>query len=208
MAFIVCPQCASAELRGTLSDQKIESVLGFRFDTFPMQADLDDLSFACAQWWNADAKFLLPPNYVSREVFVRDLNGLDSLSSTSIAGAGTVGLYGSAGNANNVTMCVSFRTNRTGRSYRGRNYWPLAKEGTNANIISGGLLTDVPQLYMDFFLDPAFGVTANGKWTWCVISRYNDGEARLEGVGTPITRALVVDNVVDSQRRRLPGRGA
>jgi len=208
MAFVPFPKAASVELRGTLSGQQIETILGFEFDIVPIQDDLDDLAFACAQWWNADAKFFLPPNYVSREVFVRFLDATDSLSATSTAGTGTVGLYGSAGVSNNVTMCVSLRTARTGRSHRGRNYWPLAVEAVSGNIITAAIITDVPDLYKDFFLDPAFGVTPNGKWTWSVLSRYNNKAERAEGLATPITNVLVVDNVVDSMRRRLPGRGA
>jgi hypothetical protein len=48
---------------------------------------------------------------------------------------------------------------------------------------------------------------------WVIVSRFSGVDAdkkpipRAAAVITPITAVTVVDNIVDSQRRRLPGRG-
>ena len=50
-------------------------------------------------------------------------------------------------------------------------------------------------------------------YTWVVASRFSGVDAegdpipRAAGITTPITTVLIVDNLVDSQRRRLSGRG-
>jgi len=42
---------------------------------------------------------------------------------------------------------------------------------------------------------------------WVVVSRFHDNAPRTAGVVSFINAATVVDATVDSQRRRLPGRG-
>jgi hypothetical protein len=45
------------------------------------------------------------------------------------------------------------------------------------------------------------------------VSRYSgigtDGKPipRTEGIATPVTQVVITDHTIDSQRRRLPGRG-
>ena len=45
-------------------------------------------------------------------------------------------------------------------------------------------------------------------WIWVVVSKQASGLPRTAGVFTEVFQALVVDLIVDSQRRRLPGRGS
>jgi hypothetical protein len=40
-----------------------------------------------------------------------------------------------------------------------------------------------------------------------VVSRYHLGAPRVTGIATPVITYLATDNNVDSQRRRLTGRG-
>jgi hypothetical protein len=79
---------------------------------------------------------------------------------------------------------------------------------TGANQIdsaTAAAFVDAYSLLLDFGQD--IGAS------WVVVSRFSGVDAngdpipRAAGVTTPITSVLVVDNIVDSQRRRLPGRG-
>jgi len=41
-----------------------------------------------------------------------------------------------------------------------------------------------------------------------VVSKKSGGLPRAIGLSTPVQQSVIVDNILDSQRRRLPGRGS
>lgn len=117
-----------------------------------------------------------------------------------------VGGGGDQSSPANVTACLSFRTGLSGRSFRGRNYLAgIEEQDTSGSRFTGALLTGLLEAYNDLpgiltgFFNPCQHV---------VISRYSGGNLRPEGVTTPVLTYLFVDDAVDSQRRRLIGRGA
>lgn len=102
-----------------------------------------------------------------------------------------------AGNSSpgNVAYAVSWRTGQSGRSFRGRSYLTNLAEGdTNGDTIVSGLLS----LIVSFALEAIIARVA-GKFTPAVASRSLQGS-------TPIQTA-VFEPTLDSQRRRLAGRG-
>lgn len=113
----------------------------------------------------------------------------------------------------NVTLAVSFRTSAAGRSGRGRNYVPGLVDLRDGN----SLLDDV---YAGQVADAWAGLRTLGSedgWNQVVVSRYSgstivDGKKvptpRAEGITNVVNNILIVDRTLDSQRRRLPGRGS
>lgn len=107
---------------------------------------------------------------------------------------------------NNATACVTKRTEFRGRSFRGRIY--------QVGCSTGQLQTGDHNLWNSTFqtaLVNAWGLmrvlsVATGDATMCVVSYYSNHEPRSTGLPTPIT-GFTVDPTVDSQRRRLTGRG-
>lgn len=106
--------------------------------------------------------------------------------------------------ANNVAFCLSLRTAYRGRSFRGRVYLP----GISTNILAdtnhvspefAGLAQE--QLY------EAFVSLAPEGFTPIVASFRFGGAPRAAGVGTEVINVIATDTVLDSMRRRLPGRG-
>lgn len=100
-----------------------------------------------------------------------------------------------------ASLCtvVSQRTDRTGRSYRGRNYIPgLDIAGVTDNTVNADVITDLGLLYSDWRTALA---TINTQHV--VFSTYAEGIKRATTVATPIT-STIIDNRVDTQRRRLP----
>jgi hypothetical protein len=73
------------------------------------------------------------------------------------------------------------------------------------NTLNAGYASDFVIAYNDLL--PG-GVFEPDGWRWVVLSRYTAGAPRAAGVAFAVTRALFTDLTVDSQRRRLPGRGA
>lgn len=105
---------------------------------------------------------------------------------------------------NNVALCVSFRTQFRGRSSRGRNYVVgLQESQTTRSHVDAGV--------SDFFITAYQQLQGAGDFVaglqWGVLSRRFENDWRTAGLFRPITAVTVVDDVLDSQRRRLPGRG-
>jgi hypothetical protein len=97
---------------------------------------------------------------------------------------------------------MSWRTGFSGRSFRGRTFYAgIANTEVSDNLISttlaANLLADATTLLNDLIA---------GGHNLVVFSQYADGAPRVTGVGTPINQAII-DNRIDTQRRRLPGTG-
>jgi len=104
----------------------------------------------------------------------------------------------------NVAMCVTHKTAKRGRSYRGRTYIPGLAEDVVAtgDLLLAAKKTAALVAYSSFDLE----LLAAG-FTRVVASFHTLGAARVIGVGTPVTVSSI-DQYSDSQRRRLAGRGA
>jgi len=203
MAFIPVPDVAQFNIRGTLDNQRIENPLYFRnVNTWDVEG-LEAAAGLVADWFEDNILPIVTTDYVLREVYAIDLTTENSGSATHTVAASTQGLDASPALPNNVAICVSFRTAQRGRSFRGRNYIAGLTEGdvtgnTIAAAQSSALVTAYGQLFSLFPPGGAF---------WVVVSRFTANLPRTVGISTPVTSVLIVDSTVDSQRRRLPGRG-
>jgi len=203
MAFIPVPDVAQFNIRGTLDNQRIENTLYFRnVNTWDTEG-LEAAAALVADWFEDNILPVVTTDYVLREVYAVDLTTENSGSATHTVAASTQGLDSSPALPNNVAICVSFRTAQRGRSFRGRNYIAgLTEADVTGNTIgasqSSALVTAYGQLFSLFPPGGAF---------WVVVSRFTAGLPRTVGISTPVTAVLIVDSTVDSQRRRLPGRG-
>lgn len=105
---------------------------------------------------------------------------------------------------NNVTEAIKFTTGFTGRSSRGRLY----HIGLTRLAATGDQLTDATisanlTAYTNFFADIQAAVDSNHV----IVSYCNNGSWRTSASVLNVTNYLSSDNNVDSQRRRLAGRG-
>jgi hypothetical protein len=206
MVFVPFLQSIDVQIRGVMDNQRVANTLGFRYFELIGPGPLSDLAASLNQWWTLHARPLLPSSYQFAEVYAYMLDGPNSAAVTDGANAGWIGNRGSIPMPNNVSLAIKFNTNRRGRSYTGRNYWAGFTESDVAlNTITDPIADYIVALYerLLWLAPPDFP----SGWTWCVNSRYNGGEARLQGASEPITAVSTTDRIVDSQRRRLPGRG-
>lgn len=112
---------------------------------------------------------------------------------------------------NNVAYTISFKTGLSGRSFRGRNYiGGLPNTAITGNNIEAGTRTGL----LDYYTTLQALADSNGT-PWVVVSRFSGVDPvtgapipRVTGVTTPILTVSTFDMTVDSQRRRLPGRGS
>lgn len=205
MPFVPVPDCVQCQIEGRVDAQTVINDLYFRSTIGPRSAvDVTALATALAGWMDATYAPLLNSVYTGVRVRARGLTNPDGFVSE-VSLAGTVGGVVGGAAPNNVSMAVSFRTGLGGRSQRGRNYVPImSKVDLDGNNISGTFAADVVDAYSDLLFP---GPVLPGGWIWVVVSRITGGEPRAEGIFHEVMSVLVVDLIVDSMRRRLPGRG-
>jgi hypothetical protein len=102
----------------------------------------------------------------------------------------------------NVAVVASWRTGHSGRSYRGRNYiGGIPINSYEGNTVDPDYVAGWIGAYTALI-----SAAAAEDYTWVVGSAYHNNAPREAGIVTPITNVLV-DNRVDTQRRRLPKAG-
>lgn len=204
MAFTTGDRVVEVHVRGSVDDQRVENTLYFQHATevnLPNLAILaSDLIGYVRTAWLAQ----LPPAYQLRELYLVDLTTATSESYTLPAEPEDIGALSGIALPNNVSFTITFITALRGRSFRGRNYWPAVTESdVTGNRLSEARAGQIRNIYT--FMVGASEISSD--WTWGVFSRYQNKIQRTVGVFTACQSARYADLTVDSQRRRLPGRG-
>lgn len=203
MAFIPGVNVVMAELRYIHLGQKMENTLYFLFGLEPEEAALTSLGTALYNWWGDNIAPLVSSQCGLLEVFLTDLTTDESIAigyrpETLVFGAQTTDPL-----PGNVTIAIKFSTSGRGRSSRGRNYIVgLVETQSAGNAIASSVVEDFVTAYN---LLP--GIAEAEDCQWVVFSRHHNNAPRTTGLAIPITGASAVDDNVDSQRRRLAGRG-
>lgn len=203
MAFIPVPNTVAVEIRMGLDGQRVENTLAFEYAVTPTEADANTLGDALIDWWDNQYSANLCSSLGLVEVVLTDLTADDSFSVTRVPTTPVTGKQNLEPVPNSVAICISLRSSGRGRSSRGRNYIPaIPHDSVALNRVTGSVLTQLTSAYN------TLGTLADDAGaTWVVISRSHNKIPRTTGVTFPITTVVFTDNVVDSQRRRLPGRG-
>jgi len=191
----VYPTAYQVEVRGQLHGQLVENVWHVQGPD-PFDATVAADIAATFQTGYVSLMAPLSADYTISEVFVHNLAGTAS-------GEFTLGISPpqEGGEANpalpgNVAFCISLRTALAGRRFRGRKYITAIPEtAVTGNTLDSTHVADILSGAATLMAD----LTANGT-PMSVFSRTG-----LTLVG--VTAIVAVDNTVDSQRRRLTGRG-
>lgn len=202
--FVPATNVMQVELRFTQFGQQVENVLYVR------REDQNELGFADYEaiaafyetLWDSTQSALQANSVVFREVYITDLTTATSPTWVrAVNGSGTSG----SGLATNVTLTTTFITSERGRSSRGRNYWvgiPLA--GVNGNLVDAGYAFSILAYYDAMKL----GLSTEGVgYEHVIVSRRANYQWRNEAVVSPVIGYRHANLYVDSQRRRLTGRG-
>jgi len=102
----------------------------------------------------------------------------------------------------NATLTMSFRTGLAGRRFRGRVYVPSLEDGTISD--NDTVLSTIVNLISSAGAELLFSALTNGA-----LGVFHAPKEVPTPFDNTITQVLsgVVEDLVDSQRRRLPGRG-
>lgn len=206
MAFIPVPNTVSATLIYQVSGQEVVNVLHYTKASPWNLSSMEELATGLVAWWDGNLDSVLSTQTTLVGIRIVDLESQTAEVLEWTTGLPLAGTGAAPNLPNNVTMCVTKRTAKRGRSYRGRIYHPalrtdmvtgntinLAAASQIANAYEQGILIDLP-----ITVDEAL---------MSVVSYVNEGQPRSTGEATLVTH-MTFDQTVDSQRRRLPGRGA
>lgn len=204
MAFIPVPNVAEVALRYFTDAGQMVNTLYFEFPTEPLVSEMQTLAGEVFDWWNTFCRPLQAPQLALGEIAVTDLTFQDAPGIVFTTGLPLNGsLAGGLILPGNVTLSITFQTLLRGRNNRGRNYWcGLAEGQVTGDLVNPATRTAIVDAYAQLM-----EITVISFGTWVVVSRYFNNAPRVNGVANEITN-VKADNTVDSQRRRLSGRGA
>lgn len=209
MSAIPANQVIKCVVHGTLDAQQTMNVLYFHKATPTVPADVAAILAAVDTMWANFTAAQLGSGYNYVSTTAQDISVLTNPTSTIIRSPIVPGGVASQALPGNSAPVVTKRTALSGRSNRGRIYIPgIPTNGTaTASSLStskvSGLLSSLSPLVGDILVAGLFhavvsffsGVTGGGVPI-----------PRVSGLATHVN-ALSMDTSIDSQRRRLIGRG-
>lgn len=205
MAFVPTNNCAKVDVVWTWRSQAAVNTLWFEGDANYSIADLTGLAQGVASWLANYLAPLLSSDLACNLIRATAQEGTTAPSVEYVPSPTIVG--GDADNSvtNNTAFVVTFSTSERGRGGRGRNYIP----GIPANELTGNSLgvsyaTNLVSQYND--LNPE--VTGVNNSRHVIVSFQANGLALPTGVKKEVIAYRYADVFIDSQRRRLPGRGS
>ena len=210
MPFVPVDNTCLAEIRMTADGQQIENTLWFEFPTAITAEDLVSLATDLTTWWGDNIQPIVWGGVTLREIVCTDMSSETGAQGSFATETPTVGDLDEPPLPTGTSLAISFRTALRGRSFRGRNYAVglVKSHTTGPNTFTDAIVTAYQTAYNNLI-----AVATGAGFTWVVVSRFSGVDAegkpipRALGVTTPVTSVVMTDNIVDSQRRRLPGRG-
>jgi hypothetical protein len=211
MAFIPVPDTLLVEIIYEQAGQTIENTMYFEKTDGWLLADV--ISFLAALRTTVEEELmpLLHTSIALVRLVATLLDAVDALSFTNTVSPPVAGSDNGDPLPNGNAYVITFLTAGRGRSNRGRNYIAGLNSNVmaNANNVSTAFRTGLLSAY-----DTINALAIATGVDMVVVSRFSG----VDGAGKPIPRATGVtsiitgfttfDTIVDSQRRRLPGRGA
>lgn len=204
MAFIPIPNGAEVVVRGTLSGENVVNTFNFTHEGEWGLTELQALVDAVDDQWATNMLPLLSNGYTYVRTDGRDMRTSVGVIATADAGAGA-GTVTGGWLPNNCALAVARKTGLAGRAARGRIFLtgiPVSVESPQ-NHVTSGFATAVTAVLNG--LDVA---AQSVNWTEVVAHRVSGGVPLSTAVVYTVLEWLVVDLVLDSMRRRLPGRGS
>jgi len=205
MAFIPANNVLMAEMIYTCQGQVCENTFNFEYATAVTPIDAAGLGGALVGWWSAAVRPLVKADVILTKIKITNLTLSTGFVIDFATGLPLAGTYAPASTLpNNVTVAIKWSTINRGRSYRGRTYFiGMPNDKVSNNQVIPAYITSLSAAYNQLIgLD-----TGTNDGVLSVVSRWSNNAPRVAAEVTEITN-LSINPEVDSQRRRLAGRGA
>lgn len=212
MAYVFVPgtKLVKVAIEGLWYSQKTASTFWVEGDIEPIAATMEALADHFRDVLYESFRSSLSSNFALTRITATRQNNANDIQ---IARTPVTPIQGTGGAASvplNCSWCFTHRTALRGRSYRGRTYWP----GFYATLDLGGGVGNITTLssLASNMVNSLITLMLEG-WTWVVASHFTGGhdgipsQPRPLALQTPIT-GVTIDTLMDSQRRRLVGRGS
>ena len=202
--FIPVPNTFKVQLVYSLYNQRCENVLYVKSGAGLTNADADRIEGVFAAWWNNTYRALIS-SYCSLVLIVIDaLDAITGLHREYTTGWTPTGSNATAALPGGTTTAIKHATGVRGRSFRGRSY--VVGLATN-DIASGLVITTKRDSLQAAFNTLRTNLAADAAGDQLVVVSFmENGVWRAQGLATPVVSSSAHQNV-DSQRRRLIGRG-
>lgn len=203
MAFIPAPNAIRICLQMLWAGQTVEICIGILKSTAVTAGDLATVTTDLESWRQTEYVPLISSSIDFVQWYALSLTTATSPSLITPITVSAVGGAGATTVSNNVALVTTFQTDLRGRSYRGRVYTPGISTVDIASSTEAGatIAFDLNTAYsqINSYLTAGF--------SHVVISYQNNNVLRSTAARTPVT-GYRTEVRLDSQRRRLEGRGA
>lgn len=207
MPFIPFTRGIKVAMEYNLAGQLVVNVYHIQSEDAIITANLEAIAAIFLDFWDTEFTAPMKASFTSdialERIVVTDVSVADGEQYVEEPGTPIPGTNSGDSVPNNVAWVCSMRSTFTGRSRRGRNYYAgLPETLVVNNIVDAGHVLDM----LENIVRLADKLDAEG-FPLGVASYYTLGAPRATALFTAFT-SFGGDTVVDSQRRRLPGRGA
>lgn len=203
--FIPTPNGVKVCMKFSKAGQLCCNVFHVKIDEAATEENLTAIGEIFATAWLDHLRAVTTPDTALTGVEVTDISVAGGVGIEYATGLPSAGSSSGAALPNNVTVATKLTTGRTGRSYRGRFYY----NGLSGNNLTTDQqhITTAMQTVIQAFIEQILTNLGLNTWQLAVLSLVTGGAPRLAGVLTEIVGAIT-NSTLDSQRRRLPERGA
>jgi len=202
VAFVPFENCLKVEQVFLWDSQYCENVFHVQKDSAWTTVDMQNQAISFINAWNSLWKANMSTTCQLVNIKCTDLTSEFAPGIEYATGLPITGTSGGAALPNVVTVAVKWVTALRGRSYRGRTYHIGLLE---THVLDNQVTTAALTLLNAYYLQIWGGVPIAGA-NLVVASRIQGGVERTEGLMTEII-GFQIDRGIDTQRRRLPGRG-
>lgn len=202
LAFVPFENCLKVEQVFLWDSQYVENVFHVEKDSPWTTTDMQNQAIEFINAWDTLWQANMASTLQLVNIKCTDLTTEFSPGIEYSTGLPLTGSSGAAALPNVVTVAVKWITALRGRSYRGRTFHIGLLE---SHVLDNQITTAALTLLQAYYLQIWGGVPIAGA-DLVVASRIQGGVERETGVMTPII-GFQIDRGIDTQRRRLPGRG-
>lgn len=198
MAFIPLPNTIKVVFEYTIGGKLAVNIIFVRKPSTVTPSDLATVADNMRAWWNDNMKPLTTTNTQLNRLVLTDQTVANGITLDFTTGLPLIGTNALPPPTAATAVISSLRTGFSGRSFRGRVYWPTGNEEDYTDqAVTLGLTAAVLAA-----VNALRGVINTIGFDWVVASRQANGVPRVTGVTTPVI-SLLVNNRIDTQRRRL-----
>lgn len=202
MAFISFANVVYVELIYNIFQQTCQNTLYFVNAGDMTVQRLDALIAELAGWYATEMEPLVSDSLTLAEITARDMTTEFSIQSAQ--SFAQVGNLTSPALPLNVTAAIKFNTGYVGRRNRGRNFLVGLTEG---QVTGNELISTVADDFIDAY-EEMFALTEAIDFVHCVASRAGVNPTTGGEGAWKYVNSYSMDLFIDSQRRRLSGRGS